>query len=107
MEMRAPAGGICPVSKPCWKSKGPKGFRYADRDATPTGIKRMRLRTTPEALADIVIRARGVNVPIPTLPINAPVIAQLIKSDGPECWQSNYSLPAKKDNLNIFLDKND
>jgi hypothetical protein len=107
MELRAPVDGICPVNKPCWKSKGPKGFRYSDRDATPNGIKRLRLRTTPPALADIVVRARGPNVPIPSLPLTGPVVAQLIKSDGPECWQSNYSNPPKKNTTDIYLDKND
>lgn len=107
MELRAPAGGTCPVGKPCWKSKGAKGFKYNDKDATPNGIKRMRLRTTPPALADIVVRARGADVPITGLPLSGTVIAQLVKSDGPECWQSTYSAPAQKSNGTVYIDKND
>lgn len=107
MEMRAPAGGTCPVGKPCWKSKGAKGFKYNDKDATPNGIKRLRLRTTPPALADIVVRARGLNVPIAGLPLSGTVIAQLVKSDGPECWQSTYSSPARKSSATVYIDTND
>ncbi len=105
-ELRAPADGTC-AGRPCWKSKGAKGFLYRDHDRTPDGISRVRLRTTPPALADIVVRARGVNVPIPALPLTQPVIAQLIKSNGPECWQANYSAPIIRNTADTYLDKND
>ena len=70
-------------------------------------MTRVVLRTKPEALADLVLRARGPNVPIPPLPLNLPVLAQLIKSDGPECWESNYSTPALRNTMEVYKDKND
>ena len=109
MELRAPFDGTC-GTKPCWKARGPggsKGFRYKDKDRTPDGITRLVLRTTPPSLADIVLRARGTNIPMPPLPLAEPVIAQLVKSAGPECWESDYSAPALKNNSEVFKDKND
>jgi hypothetical protein len=106
MELRAPAGGTC-GTKPCWKSKGAKGFRYKDKDRTPDGITKLVLRTSVAPLSDIVLRARGANVPIPPLNLTQPVIAQLQKDDGPECWEAVYSAPPLKNNASKFQDKND
>ncbi len=106
MELRAPAGGTC-ANKPCWKSRGNKGFRYKDKDRTPSGITKLVLRTSEAPLSDIVLRARGLNIPIPPLNLTQPVIAQLIKGDGPECWQTTYSAPALKNTADVFQDKND
>ena len=58
-------------------------------------------------LADLVVRARGANVPLPALPLSEPVIAQLVKSDGSGCWESDYSAPPVKSNTKVFADKND
>jgi hypothetical protein len=106
MELRAPAGGTC-GTKPCWKSRGAKGFRYKDKDRTPDGITKLVLRTSVAPLSDIVLRARGGNIPIPPLNLVQPVIAQLQKDDGPECWETVYSAPAQKNNAEKFQDKND
>jgi hypothetical protein len=106
MELRAPAGGTC-ATKPCWKSKGAKGFRYKDKDRTPDGITKLVLRTSVAPLSDIVLRARGLNVPIPPLILTQPVIAQLVKDDGPECWETVYSAPPMKNTAAKFQDKND
>jgi len=108
-ELKAPADGSC-GPKPCWKARGPggsKGFRYKDKDRTPSGITRLVLRTSTAPLADIVLRARGGNIPFPMMPLTQPVIGQLIKDDGPECWQSVYSAPALKNTAIVFKDKND
>ncbi len=107
MELRAPAGGVCAGGKPCWKSRGAKGYRYRDLDKTPDGVTRLVLRTKPQHLADLVIRARGPNIPFPALPLAQPVLAQLVKSDGPECWQATYSPPALKNDAQAYKDKND
>jgi hypothetical protein len=106
MELKAPAGGTCPT-KPCWKSRGAKGFRYKDKDKHPSGISRIALRTSPPALADIVLRARGPNILFGSLPFTQPVIGQLIKSDGPECWEATYSAPPIRNNIEVSQDKND
>ena len=105
-ELHAPAGGTC-LGKPCWKQHDSKRFRYRDHSGSNDGLTHINLRAGPAELADIALRARGVNVPIPPLPLAEPVVAQLVKSNGPECWQSNYSPPPLKNNTGVFLDKND
>jgi hypothetical protein len=106
MELRAPVGGTC-GSKPCWKSRGSKGWRYKDKERTPDGIVKLVLRTSAAPLSDIVLRARGTNIPIPPLNLTQPVIAQLVKGDGPECWEAVYSAPPLKNTADKFQDKND
>jgi hypothetical protein len=108
LELHAPADGNCGNGgKPCWKARSNKGFRYRDPLKVNDGLTRIALRTKPQALADLVLRARGPNVPIPPLPLTLPVLAQLIKSDGPECWESTYSAPALRNTAEVYKDKND
>ena len=106
-ELRAPAGGTCKAGRPCWKARPAKGFRYKDLDATPDGVTRLVLRTAVGHLADLALKARGPNIQFPPLPLDEPVIAQLVKSEGPECWQSNYSAPPVKNTSQSYKDKND
>jgi len=105
-ELHAPADGSC-AGKPCWKARSTKGFRYRDHSRTNSGLSRIVLRTQPDVLADLVLRARGPNVPLPGQPIAEPVVVQLVKSTGPECWQGNYSSPSIKNDGNTYKDKND
>jgi hypothetical protein len=108
MELRAPAGGTCQKGLPCWKARpNGKGYRYRDLDKTPDGVTRLVLRRVPSHLADLVLRARGPNIPFPTMPLALPVLAQLVKSDGPECWEAHYSAPAMKNTTESYKDKND
>ena len=105
-ELHAPADGSC-LGKPCWKQRGAKRIRYRDHSGSNSGLTHISLRAGPAELADIALRARGPNVPIPPLPLTEPVLAQLVKSNGPECWQSSYSAPPLKNNSTVYLDKND
>ena len=107
-ELRAPAGGSCNKGRPCWKKKRRgKGFRYLDLQRTPDGISRWALRSTAPPLSDIAMRARGGNVPFPTLPLELPVRVQAIRGDAPTCWETIHSAPALKNSGSVFLDKND
>ena len=85
----------------------PKGFRYRDTLRTNDGISRVVLRSQPDVLADIVIRARGPNIPAITLPFDQPVLAQMQRDDGPDCWEASYSPPANKNTAVKYKDKND
>jgi hypothetical protein len=108
MELRVPAGGICHNGHPCWKNRGVRGFRYFDRDRKSDGVVRLFLRTKPYTpRSDLKLVARGDGVPLPALPLNPPVLAQLIKSDGPECWDATYSAPALTNNAKRYKDRND
>lgn len=107
MQAVAPAGGMC-GPHPCWRRRDGRRFRYRDTEATPDGITRIALRTRPSATrANIVVSGRGENLQMPLLPLEQPVRAQLVNSDGGSCWEAIYSAPALKTNDRVFRDKND
>jgi hypothetical protein len=105
MELTAPAGGTC-AGKPCWTTIVGRRVRYRDQEATPSGVVRMVLGRFSDRLADIVVRAKGANVPLPAMPLAEPVVAQLIRSDGPECWETTYSAADVNDDER-FVARND
>ena len=105
-EYLAPAGGVCD-GKPCWKEKK-KGFRYRHLGATGTQLRKLLLRATNGPISDLKAIARGSTLTLPPLPFTLdPVTVQLVKSDGPECWQAVYSPPFKKNTADRFKDKSD
>ena len=107
MQARAPAGDIC-GTRPCWKKRDSRRFKYVDRDRTPDGIARIALRARPsKTRAHVVVAGRGPNLDMPLLPLEQPLRAQLVKSDGPECWEATFSAPPLKSNKRQFRDKND
>ena len=88
----APAGGTC-GTKPCWKTiKG--GFKYNDKLFTPDGLQQVLLRSGPATKAKILVKGKGADLPMPGLPLTAPVTVQL-KSESGVCWQASYSTPQK------------
>lgn len=93
----APAGGTCNAKspKPCWRESG-SGFRYVDRDLTPTGVQQLVLRAGVDGKAKIMLKGRGPTLRTPALPItHLPVRVQLANSAG-ACWSATYS-PTLKD----------
>jgi cysteine-rich repeat protein len=88
LEALAPAGGTCD-GQPCWKEKGEKGFDYRDKGLDPDGLQRIALRAGVDGKARVLVRGKGVNLPMPQLPLKAPVIVQLQASNG-ACWEAEY-----------------
>lgn len=104
---RAPAGSTC-GNRPCWVKRGERRYKYVDHDRTPDGLTRMVLRANPSRTrANLVVVGRGINLEVPPLPLELPVRGQVVKSDGPECWEAHYSAPALKNSQRQFRDKND
>ena len=97
LDAAAPVGGLCNASspKPCWQEK-PTGFKYKDKDLTPDGIQNIVLKEGPIAgKAKIILKAKGVLLDDPVIPISQPVTVQLLSSDA-ECFEAVYSAPATK-----------
>ncbi|MBY0276359.1 hypothetical protein K2Z84_13520 [Candidatus Binatia bacterium] len=100
----APAGGTC-AGKPCWKSLGAKGFKYADKLLTPTGIDGITLLTGAAGKAKIVARAKGLPLDPPALPFAGPVLVQL-SIDGGACFAAEYRTSAfVKNQADLFKAK--
>jgi len=87
----APAGGLCNATRAraCWRATA-KGYRYADRDLTPAGVRRIILQSGAAGNAKIVVKGQGALLAPPALPIeHLPVRVQLVSSDG-VCWEATY-----------------
>jgi CSLREA domain-containing protein len=88
----APAGGVC-AGTSCWKETS-SGFRYADRQLTPDGLTTIRLKAGAAGAGRITVKGRGAPLPLPSLPLVAPVMVQLQRRDGAACWMALFSAPA-------------
>jgi len=95
-ETNAPAGGTC-HGRPCWRAVSTKGFKYADRDATPDGNMMTLLKAGDAGKASATVKGKGGNLALPPLPLPLPVRAQLRASTG-ACWEADFSAAGVKVN---------
>jgi hypothetical protein len=54
------------------------------------------LKSGIDGKAKIIVKGKGANVEMPTLPLAPPVTVQLQATTG-ECWEAVYSTPSKND----------
>ena len=86
-----PAGGMC-GAQPCWTDK-PTGFKFKNRDGSSSaGIQQILLKEGAAEKAKIIVKGKGGNLFLPTLPVAQPVTIQLLNSNG-TCWEAIYSTP--------------
>jgi acyl-homoserine lactone acylase PvdQ len=87
----APAGGTCDArrARPCWRESA-TGFKYVDRDLTPSGLQKVLLKAGPEGKARILVKGKGALLALPSLPVlDLPVTVQLLNGAG-ACWEASY-----------------
>jgi hypothetical protein len=101
-EGTAPAGGTCGSGDTaCWrtvgKSTAPKGYAYDDADRTSDGIAEVLLKSGKDRKAKIVVKAKGENLLLPSLPLALPTRVQLHTTNG-SCWEATYSKTGTKKN---------
>lgn len=91
-------GGTC-SGKPCWAAFGPsgapKGFQYKDKDATGDGVAGVKLQAGDAGKAQVQVKAKGIHLPVPVLPLVGDVTVQLVIDDGlgRECFQTKFTQP--------------
>ncbi len=87
----APAGGVCGAhGRPCWKATG-HGYRYLDKELTPSGIRQIVLKSGAAGKAQIVVKGQGAGLGLPALPITSlPVVVQLAAGGG-TCFEATYA----------------
>ncbi len=59
--------------------------------------------------AKIIVKGKGLNLDMPTIPVTQPLTVQLINGDG-VCWEAVYSAPPTKNQAGppgLFKDKAD
>ncbi len=93
-------GGTC-GTKPCWKATGTKGFKFKDKTGTPNGIQQVKLKADGTAgKTQVQVKAKGLKLSAPTLPLTTTVTAQFVVDDGAiECWEVPMSATLKNDTV--------
>jgi hypothetical protein len=84
----APPGGTC-GTKPCWKDLGGLGFRYVDKAASQAGVNKVLLKSGDPGKAKVIVKGKGMGLPMPVLPPTLPLRAQLISTTG-ACWDAEF-----------------
>jgi hypothetical protein len=102
----APAARTC-RDKPCWTPVKTSGFRYADPDGSPDGLKAILLKAGASEKGKITIQAGGTNFAAPSPQLTTPVRVQLSTSDGSACWDATYAASVRSDTALLFKAKSD
>ena len=94
-----PHGGVC-NGRPCWDERA-TGWKYRDGALTADGVAQIAARSNlAPGRAKIIVKARGVPLDMPDLPIpaaNLPLTVQLHASNG-QCWSTTFATPRRNDN---------
>jgi hypothetical protein len=89
----APAGAMFGGS-PRWKATS-SGFTYTDPDLTPDGLQTVQLAAGSDGSAKILVKGKGANLHMPSLPLVVPVTVQLHRSDGGPCWSATFTAASR------------
>ncbi len=74
-------------------SDGTKGYRYDDRAGLSTGVQKVALTSGEDGKAKLMVNAKGVELPDPTLGgLAQPVTVQLQRRDSSICFESTFGL---------------
>lgn len=98
LELLAAAASDC-AGRPCWKSKS-TGFKYSDRQGQAAGLGGLTLKSGADGRAAIKLKAKGVNLALPDLPLDhapEPVRVVLINEESGVCWSAAFSSPISPD----------
>ncbi len=79
-----------------WSASGTSGYRYKDSQRTPDGVQVVKVKAGATGKAKLKIKAKGVNLGMPTLGLSLPVTAQIRNGSG-ECWGATFSSPTVND----------
>src|SRR5207249_7500493 len=94
----APLGGVC-ANKTCWKRVGsttaPKGWKYADKDATPDGLTALQATSGAVGKAKMTVKGKGNNLPVGTFSTLGSAITTQIQAENGTCWTAACSLVTK------------
>ena len=77
----------------CWVRHGTyttlRAYQYADSTGSPDGLKGLRVEVGAAPKSKVSVKAGGVYLRLPTLPMTPPVTVQVVNSEG-ECWEAVY-----------------
>lgn len=88
-----PPGGQCGTTA-CWKANG-KGFKYANKLGTASGITKITLKIGTAGAAKITVRGKGEHLLLPVLGgLPLPVHVQM---QATKCWGAQFGAAAVND----------
>ncbi len=90
-----PPAGHC-AGNPCWRGSTTT-LAYADKAGLQHGVQKLQLKAGAARKAKIALKGAGASLGLPGLGLTTPVIARLIRSDGPQCWESSFTNPTRND----------
>jgi hypothetical protein len=90
----APAGGIC-AGAACWKELGPtgnaNGFKYTDRELSPTGTLSLTLKSGPSPKPKAIWKAKGDALGDSSLGLVPPVVVEVANTETSVCLGSSFT----------------
>jgi hypothetical protein len=104
LAIESTAAGLCRQA-PCWKPYNGNVIEYFDYGHVAGGLERIRLVPGDFGKARVMVRALGVNLDLPPLPLAAGVTVQLQGTHG-TCWSATYtSAGIRKNGDGVFVAK--
>ena len=82
-----PAGGTC-GSRPCRKATASR-LLYRNRGGSPDGLVKIAIEPGSDGKAEIVLRGKGPDLPLPALPLAVPLRIQMQSENG-DCFESYF-----------------
>jgi hypothetical protein len=67
--------------------------------ADPSGISKLLLKAG--SAGRIVVRGKGALLALPVGPLAEPVTVQLVRADGPGCWEAAFPAAVKNDGVSF------
>lgn len=96
-------GGANCDGRPCWKRTGQGGWKFSDPNKLNAGIGTVVLKPGSDGAAQVLVKARGIGISMPTLPIqNLPVSVRLTATNG-ECWATVFGTGGVGTNIPALL----
>jgi len=91
-----------------WDDKDPKGYLYKDKLGLEDGVIKAQLKAGDADKTKVQVKAKGDNLSLPApasgsqyFNQDTTVTIQLVQSDGPTCWSTDFST-AKKNDVDLF-----
>ncbi len=108
-QLFVPPGPDCPDAQACW-TRTEDGHRYQDDSGARDGVMQIILRAGLPGRANIRVRAEGINLAPPSLPLQQDqTITVQVRNDFEDgkCWEAKFSKPAERNDPTLFRDRGD
>jgi hypothetical protein len=91
LDLSIEPGGTC-SGKACWRAVSTKGFGYRNKTGNAHGVTGVKLSSGAAGKSKVQVKAGGLSLATPNLPLTPPVTVQLLIDAGlgAECWQTTY-----------------